>query len=458
MSEPAEVVICGAGIAGVAAAYFLAVRQGVRDIVLVDELPPLSLTSDKSSECYRNWWPGPGSAMVGLMNRSIDLLEQIADETANRINLSRRGYLFASADKHRVHQFIAAAEEASLLGAGALRRHHKGGSDYQTSAATGFTGHPIGSDLLLGKELVRQHFPYLSDETNAVLHARRCGWLSAQQLGMYMLESARESGTRLLRGRIVDVEVAGGKVSGVTIDAEDGERQLASACFVNASGPYLGPTGALLNVDLPVFSECHVKVSFKDIANAVPVDGPMMIWCDPVVLPWCESERELLAGDEDTAYLLESFPAGVHARPEGHRGGHSVLVLWNYESEAVTPVYPLRWDPNLPDIALRGLSIMLPGMRAYLDVMPKTVIDGGYYTKTRENRPLIGPMPVKGSYVIGAFSGFGVMAACGAGELLAAHVTGSQLPGYAGEFSLERYEDPRYQRLLEDWPTTSGQL
>ena len=45
----AEVVICGAGIAGIAAAYHLAVRHGLTDVVLVDERPPLSLTSDKST-------------------------------------------------------------------------------------------------------------------------------------------------------------------------------------------------------------------------------------------------------------------------------------------------------------------------------------------------------------------------------------------------------------------------
>ncbi len=42
----AEIVICGAGIAGIAAAYHLSVQRGVRDVVIVDELPPLSLTSD----------------------------------------------------------------------------------------------------------------------------------------------------------------------------------------------------------------------------------------------------------------------------------------------------------------------------------------------------------------------------------------------------------------------------
>jgi len=43
----AEVVICGAGIAGIAAAYHLAVRHGLTDVVLVDERPPLSLTRDR---------------------------------------------------------------------------------------------------------------------------------------------------------------------------------------------------------------------------------------------------------------------------------------------------------------------------------------------------------------------------------------------------------------------------
>jgi len=59
----AEVVICGAGIAGIATAYHLT-RQGVTDVVLVDERPPLSLTSDKSTEAIATggrapatrWW------------------------------------------------------------------------------------------------------------------------------------------------------------------------------------------------------------------------------------------------------------------------------------------------------------------------------------------------------------------------------------------------------------------
>lgn len=54
----ADVVICGADIAGISAAYHLSVQEGVKEVPLSDERPPLTLTSDKSTECYRNWWPG----------------------------------------------------------------------------------------------------------------------------------------------------------------------------------------------------------------------------------------------------------------------------------------------------------------------------------------------------------------------------------------------------------------
>src|SRR5438874_5420352 len=159
MSAPtAEVVICGAGIAGIAAAYHLAVRRGVTGVVLVDERPPLSLTSDKSTECYRNWWPGPGDAMVRLMNRSIDLLEELARESGNVFRMNRRGYLFATADPDRVPQFLERAKDGARLGSGPLRVHATPGSDYQPAPADGFEEQPIGADVITDRSVIRRHF------------------------------------------------------------------------------------------------------------------------------------------------------------------------------------------------------------------------------------------------------------------------------------------------------------
>jgi glycine/D-amino acid oxidase-like deaminating enzyme len=75
----------------------------------------------------------------------------------------------------------------------------------------------------------------------------------------------------------------------------------------------------------------------------------------------------------------------------------------------------------------------------------------------RENRPLIGPLPVQGAFVLGALSGFGLMASAAAGEILAAYVAGDEPPDYARVFRLDRYADPAYHALLENWGST-GQL
>jgi len=456
----ANVVICGAGIAGISAAYHLAVRQGVKDVVLVDERPPLSLTSDKSTECYRNWWPGPGDSMVELMNRSIDILEELAHETDNVFHLNRRGYLFVTADPDRIPDFERAAEEPCALGAGELRVHtgQPGDPVYVPAPAQGFEGLPTGADLMLDPALIHKHFSFLTDRVVAALHVRRCGWMSAQQLGMYMLERARERGARLLCARVEGVDVSGGRVRSVRLSGEAGSQAISTGNFVNAAGPFVRRVGQMLGVDLPVFCELHGKIAFNDHLGVVSRNAPLYYWADPQSLPWLEEERALLAESEETQWLLEPFPSGPHGLPEGGPESHVQLTLWTYDVHTLEPAVPLPpFDPHYAEIVLRGLSRMIPGLRAYFDRPPRPVVDGGYYTKTRENRPLIGPLPVAGAYIIGALSGFGIMAACGSGELLAAHLTGSELPSYAPWFILERYEDPGYQKLLEDWDD-SGQL
>ena len=458
-SSTADVVICGAGIAGISAAYHLTVKHGIKNVALVDDQTPLSVTSDKSTECYRNWWPGPGDAMVSLMNRSIDILEDLANESDNRFQLNRRGYVFATADPARIEDFKRAAEEAAELGAGPVR-YHKGQPDdsiYAPAPTQGFENKPTGSDLILDPVIIRKHFPYVSERAVALVHARRCGWLSAQQLGMYMLEQARECGARLLQARVEGVEVAGDRIESVRLSEGSSPGTISTRNFINAAGPFLKDVGQMVGIDLPVFSELHAKIAFRDSLGAVPRDTPMIISTDPTFLPWSEEERSAFAESEETKWLLDEFPSGIHTRPEGSSDSDILLALWSYDIPPVEPVFLITFDPHFPEIIIRGLAVVIPGMKAYFGRIPKPVVDGGYYTKTRENRPLIGPLPIEGAYIIGALSGFGIMAACASGELLAAHLTGSELPHYAPAFRLERYEDPEYQKLLESW-TETGQL
>jgi glycine/D-amino acid oxidase-like deaminating enzyme len=453
----AEVLICGAGIAGVAAAYHLAVRRGMRGVVLVDEGPPLSLTSDKSTECYRNWWPGPGDAMVAVMNRSIDLLEELARESGNVFRLNRRGYLFGTADPDRVPDLVRAAEEASGLGSGPARLHARGADGYQPAPAEGFEGQPTGADVFTDPALIRRHFPYLTDATAGVVYARRCGWFSGQQLGMYLLERAREKGVQLIEGTVEHVDTRGGRVGGVTVRGRDGARTIGTPRFVNAAGPLLVPVGRLLGLELPVICERHGKIAFNDVLGAIPRHAPMLIWTDPVRLPWSTEERGELARSGAHRHLLEELPAGVHGRPEGTGESSVVLLLWNYDLAPCEPTLPPVFDPAYPEIALRGMSRMIPALGAYFARLPRCVVDGGYYTKTRENRFLAGPLPLEGAWVLGALSGYGLMVANGAADLLADYITERPLAPYAPVFRLDRYDDPAYQILLESWGE-SGQL
>lgn len=453
----ADVVICGAGIAGVAAAYHLAVRRGVRGVVLVDERPPLTLTSDKSTECYRNWWPGPGDDMVALMNRSIDLLEELARESGNVFRLNRRGYLFATAEPGRVAQFERAASATAALGAGPLRLHARAVSDYRPAAAEGFDSTLSGTDVITEPSLIKRYYPWLAPDTVALLHARRCGWFSGQQLGMYLLERAREHGVRLVEGRVERIDTAGGRVRGVELRGAGGAQTIGTSRAVLAAGPYLKDAGRMLGLDLPVFCELHAKIAFNDPLGAMPRGAPMTLWADPMTIAWSAEERAELARSSRHRSLLEELPPGAHGRPEGAGESTSVLGIWTYDVEPVEPVFPPAFDPAYQEVVLRGLQRMIPAMAPYLERMPRCFVDGGYYTKTRENRFLAGPLPVEGTYVIGALSGYGMMASNGAADLLADYIAERPLPRYAPAFRLDRYDNPEYKKLLENWGD-SGQL
>jgi len=426
----------------------------------VDERPPLTLTSDKSTECYRNWWPGPGDTMVRFMNRSIDLLEALAAESNNYFHMNRRGYVFMTADPARAAGFNDTAEAISAFGAGSVRIHDSSSQIpvYQPAPARGYAGQPSGADLLLDPALIQRYFPLVADTTLALLHARRCGWLSAQQLGMYLLNRAREHGATLLRGRVTDVVVKHRRVVGVEVQQDGATTRLHTRTFVSAAGPLTKQVGQLLGVELPVFNELHGKIMFEDTLGIVPRHLPLMIWSDPITLPWSEGERQALAASDQTRWLLGELPAGVHFRPEGGPDSQTLLLLWTYHLEPQEPVWPPRFAPEYAEVVLRGLTRMIPGLAVYLQRLHKPSVDGGYYCKTPENRPLIGPLPVDGAYIIGALSGYGIMASMAGGELLATHIVGQELPEYASALSLSRYDDPAYQQLLEGWDATVGQL
>jgi glycine/D-amino acid oxidase-like deaminating enzyme len=214
----------------------------------------------------------------------------------------------------------------------------------------------------------------------------------------------------------------------------------------------------MLDIELPVYNELHAKVTLHDSLRAFPRYADLLVWNDAQSLPWTDAERASVESNPAAAALLESFPGGVHYLPKGTSSDPKIMALWTYDIRPSEYIEPPAIAPHYAEIVLRGLARMVPRASQYFGLAHRVTVDGGYYCKTPENRPLIGPLPIQGAYIIGALSGFGVMASQGAADLLAAHVTGSSLPTYADSFLVERYQDAVYLDLLKNWDARSGQL
>jgi glycine/D-amino acid oxidase-like deaminating enzyme len=456
----ADIVVAGAGIAGIAAAHEIAVRRKLGKVVIVDPRPPLTLTSDKSTECYRNWWPD--ATMVAFMNRSIDLLEEWSEASGNRFAMNRNGYAYFTADPATAAKLETEARKASALGAGELRIHRGGSEDppYPRCDYDELDRPLAGADLVANATQLQRTFPFLSDDLVALLNPRRCGWLSAQQLGMWLLERGAEQGVERVEGEVVGFDLRAGRVQGVEVALPSGARERVSCgAVVNAAGPMAAEVARLAGLELPLVSELHGKVYLDDVERVVPRELPLMIFCDPVSVDWDDETREALAADPELAYLTRPLPGGVHFRTEGGVDGTMLLLLFTYHLEPGPAVFPPRFDPWYPEVVLRTLKRFVPGFSVYLERRKdRRFVDGGYYTKTPENRILAGPTPVEGLHLLCGMSGYGIMAAAAGAELLGAALAGGERPSYAAELALARYDDPAYRARLERGEFSSGQL
>jgi len=411
-SDQVDIAIIGAGIVGIATAYHLCVKHGKKSVLLIDPRPPMSYTSAQSGDNYRNWWPHP--VMTAFTNDSIDELDRLARESNNVFNMTRGGYVLAS------------------------RQH--------TDDERRVSGDAIAAD-----------FPWLSDDIRSVIHIRRGGDISGQQLGMYMLEQIRERGGKLRRGAVTAIEA--GQRFRLEVDRET---TVEAEQIVNAAGPFASHIGAMLGETLPVTNLFQQKIAFEDRLGAIQRDMPFSIDLDAKELNWTDEERALLADDPDLAWLTRTMPGGTHCRPDGGSRAKWVKLGWAYNEQISEPQQDLAnepaADPQFPEIVMRGAAAFIPALLPYIDEPPTRYSHyGGYYTMTEENWPLIGPMATDGAFMTAALSGFGSMSACAAGRLCAGWMVGAKLPDYATALSASRYGDEALMQELAN-ATSKGLL
>ena len=445
--DRAEIAVIGAGIIGISTAYHLSVVQGLGNVVLIDAGHPMAFTSAQSGENYRNWWPHP--AMVALTDRSIDLLEAMARETGNRIAMSRRGYALATRSTD-----IAPALDQLTFGLGdradALIRIHEteAAPGYRAPVSYDWEEAPEGVDILRDPVLIRATFPSFDPEIRTVIHIRRGGDISGQQLGMAMLERFREAGGQRLTGTVDAIENTSG--FRLSLQTAEGRLELRARRIVNAAGPFAGSIARMLGIDLPVRNVFQQKIAFEDRAGAIPREMPFAIDLDPQEIDWAEDERQALREDPALAWLAETMPGAIHCRPDGGLQGRWVKLGWAFNDTSAEAAWAPPLSDSFPEIVLRGAARLNPALKQYYGRLPARAHHyGGWYTMTAENWPLIGPMGPEGAFMNCAHSGFGTMSACAAGELCAAWVAGGSLPDYAPGFSMARYADAALMAHLQ---------
>ncbi len=407
--QSTEIAIIGAGIAGIAAAYYLCCEHAIKSVVLIDRAQPMSYTSAQSGDNYRNWWPHP--VMAEFTDHSIDLMEKIATDSSNTANMNQHGYVLAT----------QRADIEDLL-----------------------SGLRSDDEVFSGLQSVRDAFPDLNPDIQTVVRINKAGSFSSQQLAQYMLEKIRNHGGRLLRGEVVGIEHDGDFK--IRLRRPDGESVLQSSILINAAGPFANAISKMTGTDLPLKTIFQQKVAFEDTQQAIPRNMPFCIDLDERTIGWSQEERSMLEDEPAYRWLTEATPANVHCRPDGGLSGRWVKLGWAYNREPSDPQVDLANEPKLDrqfsEIVIRRAAEFIPALRAYVETPPgRSSHYGGYYTMTEENWPLIGPTDLPGLFILGALSGFGSMAACAAGEICANWVTSRALPDYATQLSLARYDD-----------------
>ena len=212
MDETFDVVIAGGAVMGSSTAYHLAADSGFSGRVLVIEkdMSYAKSATALSLSSVRQQFSSPINIRVGLAGVAFlrEAGERLAvDGDRADIPLTESGYLYLASDK----------------GAHVLRENHA----VQTAE---------GAEIaLLAPEEIAARFPFLRTDDVALgsLGLKGEGWFDSYQLLQAFRRKARSLGVVYREDRVVEVERAGGRVTGVKLAS--GAR-VGCGAFLNAAG------------------------------------------------------------------------------------------------------------------------------------------------------------------------------------------------------------------------------
>lgn len=380
-----EVVVVGAGIAGVSCAFHLA-GIGVKTTLIEKRHPAAGPTGRSSAICHAFYLE---PALSRLAGRGTEILRQIPVLTGGPICL------------HEVGMLWVVGEQAAAQWTAAVDRIRGEGAAIET----------------LRPDDVRRRAPHFNHDAVAVgVWERTCGYADPYGAANALARGARDRGAKvLLNAAVARVATAGGRAVGV--ETTEGAR-IAADVVVLATGVWTRSLLAVLGVDLPIHVERHAMAVLdapKQAREILP-----FAWCDDILCSYARPEG-------DSTVLVGTWAGGgtgLRHAAVGRPARVSDPEVYDDVVDAAESAEILEYiTPRIPAIEALGIR------KGY----------AGLYDMSPDDNPIVDQVPgLDGAFVICGSSGHGFKLGPAIGEAVAHWVVSGESQPLA-PFALRRF-------------------
>jgi glycine/D-amino acid oxidase-like deaminating enzyme len=367
LPERADVVIVGAGFAGLFSAL-AASRAGLGSVVVLERRASVaSLTSAHSAEGFRLEWDAPEN--IEMVRASVRAFEGLGD-----VGLQKNGYLFLSSGA------AGPTQRPARLGERVERWHAMGLTDVE---------HMDGDEA-------RRRFPFVGDAVEQAHWRADDGFVDAAAVARRLVTGGDFA--TFVETPVAAIETSGAHVTGVRTASG---RRLATETVIAAGGPFTRRLAEAAGAPLPVESRrrhgliLHLPPGLVDPAWPMVVDADLGLYWRPrpegIFIGW----EKALPWDQAPSEPADPVPADLTYLEQVRAHGRRLTRFWR----------DLRFDD--------------------------AVWHTGQYVAAAPNdgRPVIGPHPaLAGLHVNTAYEGRGIMASPAGADLLVRLVQGEADP------------------------------
>lgn len=358
MPELYDVVCIGGAAIGSAVAYYLTENPDFDGTIAVIEPDPsydFAQTS-RAQNSIREQFSQPVN--IAISQHGLDFIEHFHENTqiegeSPELNFRGTGYLFLAANDDDLERFEKQMEV----------QHEHGAMTRMLTPAQ-----------------VAEEFPYM-DSTQVVgarMGSMREGSFDGWAFFQGYRKRAIHNGARYIKDRVVDIEVADGRVTGVTLESGT---VIGAGAIVNAAGPRAKLVAEMVGLDLPV--EPRARTSFMfDCRTAIPHNVPLTI-----------------------------MPEGGHFRREQN---HYMCGTSPDVDEAID--YD-DWEIRHDEFEEKLWPMLATYVPAFDQIAKVTSWGGQYAWNTLDHNLIIGPSPELSNFVFAnGFSGHGLQQAPAVGR------------------------------------------